>query len=126
LRLVFFYLSGSNNHTIIEAKNLTKRKEIKTMEKQRKIILEPNGYYGGFRTTYDNKIMIDIKTVEVGIREDENELHCATAETTFKDGKEAFSYIFDNDLYVETVTAYEDNDGGRLFIGCFKKTKEIK
>lgn len=96
------------------------------MEKQRKIILEPNGYYGGFRTNSDNKIMMDIKTVEVGIREDEDLSYCTTNETRFKDSKEAFLYIFDNDLYVETAHAYEDNDGGRLFVGCFKKTKEIK
>lgn len=93
------------------------------MEKQRKIILEPNGYYGGFSTNANNKIMIEIKKYAVGIREGLDPSYSANDKTTFENAEEAFKFIFDNILVVENFTAFED---GELYISCFKDDKNAK
>ena len=93
------------------------------MEKQRKIILEPNGYYGTFRTNYENKIMIETKTIDVGIRKGLDPSYHATDETNFESSEEAFKFIFDNNLKVEGFTTYE---GGLLYIQCFKEDNNEK
>lgn len=88
------------------------------MEKQRKIILEPNGYYGGFRTTSENRIIVDNKLYAVALKENG---YIVNDETSFDNAEEAFKYIILNDLEIENVETIEDRNFGILHIKCTKR-----